>query len=224
MPEDRLANLRAAIEQQYPSSAYSGDQQQRVGAVIRDSTFTCNTRFAYDAYAATPAKVYVMAYDLPTETSAHHASDLLPMFWYSRLAVKPFLQQYLCFSLTAAVEAAAAMLLRATHYQQYFASFAVFGDPSDAKADISGTAWAPATTDAPPHDDALQNVLSFGLLVSKADYTDDVNTHSICNFWVDVANKVTEEIRKDRGQLPPAKPPAVALAAAATSHFVKQEL
>jgi hypothetical protein len=222
MPEARLAYVRAAIERQYPSSAYSDNQQLRVGALIRDSTFTCNTRFLYDAYAAAPAKVYMMAYHLPNQTSASHASDLLPTFWHKRLAVQPFLEKYLCLDWFSAGKAAVAMRFRAKYYQQYLASFAVFGDPSDARADIEGKKWLPATADA--HDGALHNVLRFGLTHSEADYVDEDNKHAACNFWVEVAYNVTKEIRKDREQLPPARLPAVALATATSSYALEQEL
>jgi hypothetical protein len=224
MPEDRLAYVRAAIEQQYPSSAYLYDQQLRVGAVIRDSTFTCNTRFAHDAYAATPAKLYMMAYNLPDRFNSHHGSDLLPTFWYARLDVAAFLEKYLCLGEWRAGLAAVAMQWRASYYQSYLASFAVFGDPSDPNAHGSGSHWAPATTAAPPHDDALRKVLRFGLWDSDADYVDDANTHSICNFWVDVAYNVTKEIRKDRRQLPPTRLPAAAQAAGGKLYPLQQEL
>src|SRR5271154_1170730 len=84
MPEPQLAPVRAAVETQYPAQGppYNGDQRARAGALIRDSTFTCNTRQLYEAYKPRSTGLYMLQYDfLASKNYALHGSDLLPTFW-----------------------------------------------------------------------------------------------------------------------------------------------
>ena len=88
MPEPQLEVVRQAIKAQYPAQGppYYGDQRGRIADVIRDSSFTCNTRWLYDAYNSIGAGTYMLQYDFldyfleQHYNDAIHASDLLPLF------------------------------------------------------------------------------------------------------------------------------------------------
>ena len=70
------AGLNDAIERQYPKPGFGqkyGTQQQRVKALVRDVSFTCNTRFLAQAYNG---RSYNMQYSV---TPGWHATDLLPL-------------------------------------------------------------------------------------------------------------------------------------------------
>lgn len=106
MPELQLAFVRRAIKAHYPAQdpPYYGDQRGRIADVIRDSSFTCNTRLLYDEYSSIGASTYILQcaflyYFLEQHyNDAIHASDLLPLFWNSDVDMKFYLEHYTGYS------------------------------------------------------------------------------------------------------------------------------
>jgi carboxylesterase type B len=138
LPKPQLVPIRAAVKRQYPAQGppYNGDQRARAGALIRDSTFTCNTRQLYEAYKDRPIDLYMMQYDfLASENYALHASDLLPTFWNVQMDTAKLFEDLLHLSPLRAKPAAFAFDHSgyAPAYQSTFTSHAVFGDPNTAR-------------------------------------------------------------------------------------------
>jgi hypothetical protein len=242
VPEHDLGNVRAAIERRYPAQGppYRGDQQKRVSDVIRDSTFTCNTRYLYNAYNATAA-AYMMQYSfLGLFGAAKHASDLLPTFWHRGFDVSTFLARYMCLARPVAAVAEALIDSMAPGYQEYLASFAVFGHPNhgagtggDDDDDDRRPEWRPARVSA--DGERLQRVLNVQLApFFDNDFTDTINTHATCEFWLEMAYNVSRLIRWQRQHPALAALPSRAAAAdgddeeandgAPDVHFHAQEL
>ena len=199
--EPNLKNVREAIEVQYPPSGppYNGDQRKRASDVIRDSTFTCNTRQLFDAYRNTTS-TYMMQYSFGADfNAAKHTSDLLPTFWNERFDYTQFLEKYQCLGWFKAFNMAKGVKRLAPKYQQYFANHAIFGNPSP-KGQIH-PAWNVATLSADGEN--VQNVMdikSDPVLIPEYNdaFTDIINTKSICDFWMAAAFNVSQQIRKQR--------------------------
>ncbi|KAF2149660.1 alpha/beta-hydrolase, partial [Myriangium duriaei CBS 260.36] len=129
--EDDLANVRAAIQAQYPVSGgpWGSDQKQRVAAVIRDAIFVCNTRQLFDAYSGS-VSTYMMEYGFPTQGSAVHASDLVPTFWNRAFDLSSFFVKFLCQDKDLAWIASSMMKQLAPFYQRFLAGFSINGNPN----------------------------------------------------------------------------------------------
>jgi hypothetical protein len=197
MPEDALSDVRTAIAAQYSASKYHDDPREQVRALIQDSTFICNTRSVFDAYHAA-AKTYMMDFRPFPFAWTVHSTDLLPTFWYKGAPMRQFIAQQLCKRAPVPCVLAGWMDWRAPRFQKYLASFAVAGDPNTAPD--GRPMWRPATTAPPPNDDEVAQVLSVGKLFYDNTFTDPLNTHTVCNFWLDVASKVNKESKKSRGR------------------------
>jgi len=189
--ESSLEPVREAIIAQYPVSAYNGSQQQRVGAVIQDSTFVCNTRQLYEAYSP-DMDVYMMEYAL-LDGAAVHASDLIPTFWNPTFNVVDFLRHHLCIKPAKAKVYSRFVKTLAPRFQSYLADLATSGDPNKHR---KIKAWSKATVSS--GGDALTNVLRVkGFPFSfNPRYTDPSNTKRICSFWTAVSMNITKELDK----------------------------
>ncbi|KAF4488125.1 hypothetical protein CGGC5_v002798 [Colletotrichum fructicola Nara gc5] len=79
LPGAELVSQRQKIAAQYPctEAPYDGDYRLCIATVIRDASFTCNTRDLYSAY---PSISHMMRYGFPTASLARRASDLVPLF------------------------------------------------------------------------------------------------------------------------------------------------
>lgn len=209
MPEVNLALVRAAILKQYSceSAPYHGDYRLCVSTLIRDLSFTCNTRQLYDAY---PGKArYMMQYSFPAPcgTGAHHAEDLLPTFINSNTNVTDLLIRFQNVTAERAMEEAAILRRLQAGYQPYLASYAVTGSPNTMKKAVSPD-WLPATTT--PDGDKLKPVLETRLEAAIHPFfgtvTDTINTKASCDFWTTVAQKISSlygkgEVEEQLGQL-----------------------
>ncbi|KAH9905108.1 Alpha/Beta hydrolase protein [Xylariomycetidae sp. FL2044] len=189
--EDSLSSVRDAIKAQYPVSQYANSQNQRLKAVIGDSTFYCNTRQMFDAYyPAIP--VYMMMYQFGLKY-ALHATDLLPTFWTPSFNVSAFLETYVC-ALRGhgwiVRQLAAAMNQLAPLFQSYLADLAVSGDPSAHTHET--IAWGRATL-TPDGNNMLAFVTQAGPFF-LANQTDTQNTRQVCSFWNEVSNNISSII------------------------------
>jgi carboxylesterase type B len=192
MPGDKYVQQRASINKQYPESSFPGKKGpfNRAHAVIQDSSFTCNTRFIFDAYHKTKPSppTYMMHYGFfETYGLAVHASDLMPTFWNQDISYDTFFN-YINDTINPGISNVEAFLAYhefgslAPTYQSYLASFATVGYPTAAGNDTPY--WYPAK----PNDDGdqLKNVMDVGW-GSKTDFNnafvDIQNSKKICSFW-----------------------------------------
>lgn len=70
--------------------SFRGNYRACVATVIRDSSFTCNNRYLFEAY---PSKSYMMRYAFPVTDYAVHASDLVALYSNSRSEAVHFLKK-----------------------------------------------------------------------------------------------------------------------------------
>ncbi|KAE9369165.1 carboxylesterase family protein [Stipitochalara longipes BDJ] len=186
LPGDDLSPQRDAIRQQYDCIAdFDGNFTACVKDVIQDLSFTCNTRQLFDSY---PEISFMMEYAFPSPSLAVHASDLIPLFMNS-MAEAVSLLEFSGLSKSDAYTYAGILSIIAPRYQNYFASFALSGDPNSLP-------FRP-TIDWPIADgsnDKLSRVMKVGLpSVEKNAFqlgSDDQNSKSKCNFWIDIAKSI----------------------------------
>ncbi|KAL9110951.1 MAG: hypothetical protein Q9227_004566 [Pyrenula ochraceoflavens] len=194
MPEASLAPIRSAILSQYncTSPPYNGDYRACASTLIRDSTFTCNTRQLFDAYAG---KAYMMQYSFPapTQPPAQHAQDLVPLFLHDNMNVTAlllFLNS--AFTLPEAQQAAFFVQALSRNYKNYLASYAAYGDPNTKKG-FDAIKW-PLASATGSGGDQVGNVMEARLKpgFSSAHWyfdvnSDGINTKSSCLFWNKIA-------------------------------------
>ncbi|KAH6949434.1 Alpha/Beta hydrolase protein [Fusarium avenaceum] len=177
LPGQELTSVRAKIAKQYNCTAdFKGDYNLCLRQVIRDASFTCNTRDLLDAY---PKQAYAMNYGFPNDSLAYHASDLIPLFADAgmRGEIAAMIRTILRCSVPEAFKWA--NKLRDTirkPYLGYFASFAVYGNTdSDGKGD---TEW--------PVVDGSGELFSQVMKPSQNGWDlvqDEQNSKKACDFW-----------------------------------------
>ena len=193
MPEQQLTSIRAAIRGQYNCTEfpYNGDYRLCVSTLIRDSTFTCNTRQLYDAYKG---KAYMMQYSFPApfNASALHATDLVPTFLNSDTNVTALLE-FLKPNISDPHIAATTISALHQRYQKYLGSYAAYGNPNEGKH-LGTPIWSFATDDS----NQVQNVLEARFNPEDIldhpffdTINDPINTQASCNFWTDVAKNIS---------------------------------
>ncbi|KAF4826690.1 Secreted lipase [Colletotrichum tropicale] len=157
-------------------SPYDGDYRLCITTVIRDASFTCNTRDLYSAY---PNISHMMRYGFPTASLARHASDLVPLFSNYYSEAKAVLEKNNVSTLEA--DAYAFLLVDsdlAEAYQTYFASFALSGgNPNTLMMRRCQRFFRPPEV----------AYSAFTLNVP-----DDQNTKSACGFWTEIAKEIVE--------------------------------
>jgi carboxylesterase type B len=199
MPGDRYIQQRAAINTQYPESSFPGKTgpYDRAHAVTQDSSFTCNTRFIFDAYYGTKptTPAYMMHYGFGEKFDlAVHAADLMPTYWNQDISTTTFFNFindtiYPDIAKWKAKLAYHEFSLLSPQYQSYLASFATVGYPTAVGNDTPY--WYPAI----PNDDGdeLKNVMDIGW--SPGSYFDNhfidpQNSGKICSFWRNMSSWV----------------------------------
>lgn len=192
-PQRKLSELRTAVLKKYPADGppYWGNARNRTGAIIRDVSFTCNTRLLYDAYKP---KTYMMQYDVLKNLGlAFHGADLLPLFFNPGFDVVAFLKdRFPNFKLPRwmAIVLGEIVKVLSTRYQSYFVSHAIHGDPNTGR--VEGTPeWKRATNGSNRIHQVMEvdgNILEF----FHPDFTDDINTNEACDFWKAAAQNITK--------------------------------
>ncbi len=200
--------IRKQISQRYPLAAYL-DQVARAAAVIRDSSFTCNTRYIIDTYLSAGTKVYAMDYALFSQYNAStHASDLLPDFSSPAANSRPVLE---CIAKVTGIKLTAAVWYvqsrTAPRMQQYFTDHAIWSDPNH-NIGWSEYHWRAAKTEQceqcsegtgvwnllKPED----NVLS---VWSNNAGADSQTPSRVCDFWSSIAKQVIKLYNQDVGDV-----------------------
>jgi carboxylesterase type B len=189
LPGDDLSSQRNEVRQQYDCNVnFGGNFTKCVQEVIQDLSFTCNTRQLLNAY---PEISYMMEYAFPSADLAYHASDLIPLFMNNKSEARALLE-LLGASKLEAFWYAESLSILVPRYQNYLASFALGGDPN-ALSFTPFSEWPIADGS----DDKLSNVMKVGLpLYGQSAFklgSDNQNTKSKCNFWVDIAKSIVDE-------------------------------
>ncbi|KAI1486616.1 carboxylesterase family protein [Biscogniauxia mediterranea] len=191
LPGSNLTPVRDAIKGKYNyTTKCGGDINKCLSTIIRDSSFTCNTRDLFKAY---PAASYMMQYSFPFPESAYHTVDLIPLFTNDKQEIIGILKKNMNMTNEQAELYATHLLEDISEiYQSYFASFALSGDPNKCLA-TSRPLWHPADGSA----DQLSRVLDvkYSLWPSPSnnfhDIEDDQNMNSACSFWAEMAKSIT---------------------------------
>ncbi|RMJ08465.1 hypothetical protein CDV36_011919 [Fusarium kuroshium] len=192
LPGAKLESQRERIAQQYNcTQLFDGDYTLCIATVIRDASFTCNTRDLYSAY---PSKSYMMRYGYPIPEYAYHASDLIPLFANSFDEAVDLLSK----SLGELANLYARPLIKtnlAAAYQTYFASFAAFGDPNGLSLPLVADKQPPKWPAADGSGDELANVLTVQIPSGQEGFvlaSDDQNGKERCRFWTTLAKEIIE--------------------------------
>ncbi|KAI9814164.1 MAG: hypothetical protein M1832_005975 [Thelocarpon impressellum] len=169
----QAAGLNDVIEKTYPPPGPGKkyrSQQERVKALVRDVSFTCNTRYVATAYSD---RAYNMQYSV---TPGWHATDLLPTFYNTNVNVE-ILGQDVAFPLIPIFGGFSAA------YQSYLTSHARTGDPNSNRLRFN----LPPTIRWPKADvsgEKVKNVLQAGNLGFNL-IDDEQTLRQTCDFWLD---------------------------------------
>lgn len=196
LPEHSLFPVRTAVETKYPAQGppYNGDPRARVAALIRDASFTCNTRLLYEAYKNRSIGLYMMQYDfLETENLALHSYDLLPTFWNGEMDTAALFEKFIPHISPVLAKFIAFIFNKsgyAPSYQSYFASHALSGNPNTARSGRT-VPWPNATDNGDKITNVMETGYSFPFDFFSGKTTDRVNTGESCNFWTNLAFWIT---------------------------------
>ncbi|MCJ1248753.1 hypothetical protein MMC30_005972 [Trapelia coarctata] len=165
------SGLNTLLEAFYPGTSTPGTpyptESDRVRAFVRDSSFTCNTRYLATAYPSS----YMLQYAV---TPGWHATDLIPTFWSTSLAGN---------ALGAAITLLNPLFSVFAHaYQSYLTSFARAGDPNAHRDWLSSVEWPVVDLST---GEEMANVLQAGDLGFSVLGGDTQNKKTACDFWVE---------------------------------------
>ncbi|KAI1132448.1 carboxylesterase family protein [Nemania abortiva] len=179
LPGPSLEDQRVAIKERYNCAVrFSGDFRRCLATVIQDSMFTCNTRDMFEAY---PDISYMMQYAFPIAEFAYHATDLVPLFTNNKSEVEKIAGRAYAVAMGEQIPRI---------YKNYFASFAITGNPNKGLAEPE-VIW--------PIADGSSDRLSGVMNVSWAFWfpplefrliTDNQNAKSTCSFWTEIAKDI----------------------------------
>lgn len=203
LPGDKLAPQRQRIADQYPCTAppYNGSYSLCIATVIRDSSFTCNTRDLYSAY---PDVAYIMQYGYPWADLARHAADLLALFANTKQEAVDIIVKTNITSELWLAELYTDKLINSNlslAYQTYFASFARSGGDPNTLEMPSVLNWDPPKWPVADGSsgDKLRQVLTVRAPYASLfetqpafilDQADDMNSKTACSFWTEIAKEV----------------------------------
>ena len=201
MPQDDLASTRQKIINQYSSSKFSGNQKRRTATVIRDSTFTCNTRQLFNAYNGIGIKTWAIYYGLfGVLGKAVHAADLIPTFVNDETDVPALLAQCDTNFTKQISSLVAGNYIHdrvAPPYQARLISHAIHGDPNVASLNTTDSLyWPPAETHFSDQGNKLWKVLTIHYHALQSPFSlkpDSINTKKICDFWDGIAEEIMEK-------------------------------
>lgn len=166
------AGINAAIESFFPPVATNDTYNtvtERTKAFVRDSCFTCWSRYLTDAYAG---NTWNMQYSV---TPGWHGTDLLPLFY----------QIYVSFGDDVPYPLLPGFGTLAATYQSYLTSHARSGDPNTYSTNVT-IDWPHPTTG----DENLGSVLDVGDGGFSLT-TDEQLPKSECDFIFEMAAAVT---------------------------------
>lgn len=182
------------------TSIFASCYEIALNQIIRDSSFTCNTRLLHDAYPS--ARRWLMAYNFPWANTSYHAGDLAPLYMNNvsdAVAMIHSVAGEIPMPLVTIFAKNIAKRIQPT-YQAYMGAFAANGDPNSPVAAAATKTTAMATVSVPSWTTAapgptFSNVMDVSEFSWSNDSMDDQNTNGICDFWV----KIAEMLTKTRG-------------------------
>jgi len=180
-----------------PDPSSCTDQRASAKAVIQDSMFTCNTRFAYDAAARQGLPVYLMDYAFyQNKDAAIHATDLLPMFWNYNTSVPVVagkIHQFLPNQNLTAIEAYLTQMSSyvRSKYQRYFVNYAINGVPSNTQ---NPEPWPTPSLGSGGVLGNVMQVTAGPIKYFHSNYSDPLNTETTCQFWSTIASDVVNGV------------------------------
>ncbi|KAK3390106.1 carboxylesterase family protein [Podospora didyma] len=199
-PGETLQSVRDQILGNYTKpcdSTYPG-WKTCLNHIIRDSSFTCNTRWLHDAYPK--ANRWMMAYNFPNPVEAVHAFDLVPLYMNTFQdafnLIRRNAPKLIPDSTVSSIASGVSNVVMQT-YQAYAGSFGVSGDPNPVKLPAAA-AWPTAQAGT-----AYGNVMGVSNANGWALGPDTKNTEGICQFWNGIATQVMaargkqEEVKDD---------------------------
>ncbi|KAI5861375.1 alpha/beta-hydrolase [Durotheca rogersii] len=178
----QVAGVTDKIDAFYqPSDPESESQTDRVQDLLRDSSFTCNIRHLTESVG--DSKVWNMQYGV---TPGLHGTDLLPIFFNSKLNGDSFLEN-LAKLMSPGISLLVAGISGAL--QSYLTSYVLTGDPNANRKILN----LPPTVrwDHPSSgDERISGVVNLGNW-GFSTVEDSQNEKTPCDFWRDVAAAVT---------------------------------
>ncbi|KAK2594035.1 hypothetical protein QQS21_008254 [Conoideocrella luteorostrata] len=192
LPGDKLTAQRQKIHHQYDcKTKYNGDYTRCIATVIRDASFTCNTRDLFSAYTD---KSYMMRYGFPLADYAYHASDLIALFsntakealdLLEKNGLEPWLAKLYADMLVGNNISVA--------FQTYFASFALSGNPNKLPFPSVPKGPVPEWPIADGSGDEITKVLQVQGPSGQKPFEfqpDDQNSKTVCSFWTTLALEI----------------------------------
>ena len=184
---------------QYPFSIFESSQR-RVGRIIGDSSFFCNTRQVFDAYNAINTPTYnlwygvgfsVAGYGLP----AYHGTDVLPSFWTDEVGFANFLSSLLKklhpdldFKVLTKF-LAGFMKAFAPKFQRRLAAYSIYGNPdTNVNPHVK---WPQATPGW--NAELVDNVLHITHIEGYSYWhvrSDPKTSKTVCDFWKYIAQQI----------------------------------
>ena len=194
MPQATLSSARDAIAKQYPESKYP-DVRTRVAEVIRDVSFTCNTRQLFDAYHdSIPTYMMEFGFGLTVfQIHAVHGMDVAPTFWNAEVDYLEFIEEA-AGQIGMQVDEAEAELISFTtsvfapKYQSYLLSHTIFGDPNNGS--YTRDNWPTAKLKDDGRITNVQHARVPSLFLPFLLIDDNQNSASSCDFWTKIGSEI----------------------------------
>ncbi|KAI0379027.1 Alpha/Beta hydrolase protein [Hypomontagnella monticulosa] len=179
----RAAGVTNKVSTFYPVSNKSKykTQTDRVQALLRDSSFTCNVRHLTESIG--DSKVWNMQYGV---SPGWHGEDLLPVFFNSKLTGNSWLEN-LATLMTPGIGTLVSGISVAL--QSYLTSYIITGDPNTNRKIFN---WPPTVQWNHPSSrgEQISGVVSLGDWLFST-VKDNQNEKTACDFWRNVAAAVT---------------------------------
>lgn len=190
------------VTAQYPHRWFE-TSQHRVGRIIGDSSFFCNTRQVFDAYHAINTPTYNLWYGVGFSVAgfglpAYHGTDILPSFWTDEVGFANFLSSLLkklhpdldFKALTNFL--AAFMKAFAPKFQKRLAAYSIYGNPdTNVHPDVPDVKWPQAT---PGRGAKLVNNVLHITQIEGYSYwrvrSDPKTSKTVCDFWKKIAQAI----------------------------------
>ncbi|KAF4466953.1 carboxylesterase family [Fusarium albosuccineum] len=190
LPGDNLRSVRGQIADQYNcNGTFKGNYSLCLRHVIRDSSFTCNTRDLIDSYTE---QTYAMNYGYPNDDLAYHASDLIPLFKNSNIQTGKMLHVLGMTHKEAAEWKRAINTKVQPRYLTYFASFALEGNTNS----LGSTDWPVVGRGEPKFSNVMKmNATKPDPFLTDVNWMlvdDDQNSEERCSFWTGIAQSVMD--------------------------------
>ncbi|KAF5027024.1 hypothetical protein F66182_900 [Fusarium sp. NRRL 66182] len=192
LPGAELESLREQIVDHYDcENNYGGDYNLCLRYIIRDASFTCNTRDLIDSYTE---QTYAMNYGYPNDELAYHASDLIPLFKNNNVQTMLMLKALGMTGVEAALWAPGMNNKVQERYLSYFASFALEGNTDSC----GNTDWPVVGRGGDKFSNVMKVNATRSPLTTNVFWTlveDEQNSQDRCVFWNRIAQGIMDQMK-----------------------------